>query len=271
VSLDQESGGLALATAAPHAFVRLAPPSGSTWFTRHPGSASAKIREKAVCTPGIPQGVLEQYRKLAASLHHSQAEHGTRIIMMASTLASEGKTLTATNLALTLSESYRRRVLLIDADLRRPTVQLMFDLPNVSGLNDALHGDEDARCSIFDVSTHLSILTAGRPNQDPMSGLTSDRMRRLITAAATEFDWVIIDTPPVGILPDANLLAAMVDTVILVVAAGGTPFRLVNRAVEAIGRDRIFGVVLNKVHAEDLWGGYSSYSYYGYGTQDDQR
>jgi Mrp family chromosome partitioning ATPase len=74
----------------------------------------------------------------------------------------------------------------------------------------------------------------------------------------------------VGILPDANLLAAMVDTVILVVAAGQTPFRLVHKAVETIGRDRIFGVVLNKVSNRDLWGDYSSYSYYGYGPGHDK-
>jgi capsular exopolysaccharide synthesis family protein len=189
--------------------------------------------------------------------------------MMTSTLAGEGKTLTATNLALTLSESYRRRVLLMDADLRRPTVHDLFDLPNVSGLNDVLHArDASLRCELFEVTPQLSVLTAGRPNPDPIGGLTSERMRQLVAAGTAEFDWVVIDTPPVGLLTDARLMSSIVDAVIFVVAAGATPYRLVHRAVEALGRDRIFGVVLNKVAVQDLWRDYGSgsYSYYGYGT-----
>ncbi len=185
--------------------------------------------------------------------------------MMASTLAGEGKTLSATNLALTLSESYRRRVALIDADLRRPTVHDMFGLPNVSGLNDVLSAN-GASCEIFDVSPCLSVLTAGRPNPDPISGLTSDRMRWLVAAAAKEFEWVILDTPPVGLLPDAGLLGNIVDTVVLIIAAGRTQYRMVHQTVEAIGRDRIFGVVLNRAAVDPLWGGYGAYYYQTYGS-----
>jgi protein-tyrosine kinase len=246
-------------------FTRVVPPPGSARFRNRGSGPAGRLRDKMVLADNVSQGVLEQYRKLAASLHHSQTQHGTRIVMMASTLAGEGKTLTATNLALTLSESYRRRVALIDADLRRPAIHEMFDLPNVSGLNEVLIETDGATgCEIFEVSQHLAVLTAGRPNPDPISRLTSERMRRLVAAAADEFDWVIVDTPPVGLLTDAKLLASMVDAVILVVAAGRTPYRLVHRSVEALGRERIFGVVLNKVAAQDLWRDYS-YSYYGYG------
>jgi Mrp family chromosome partitioning ATPase len=92
-------------------------------------------------------------------------------------------------------------------------------------------------------------------------------MRRLVSAAAEEYDWVIIDTPPVGLLPDANLLASMVDMVVLIIAAGRTPHRLLVRSVEALGRERIFGVVLNRVAANDLLEGYGSYYYEGYGEE----
>ena len=263
----------AINAAAPASvFTRVTPPPGSARFRNRVHDASGRLRDKMVLAPNVNKGVLEQYRKLAASLHHSQAQHGTKVVMMASTLPAEGKTLTATNLALTLSESYRRRVALIDADLRRPTIHEMFDLPNVSGLNDVLvQSDSTAGCEIFEVSPQLAVLTAGRPNPDPIGGLTSERMRRLVAAAAGEFDWVIIDTPPVGLLTDAKLLASMVDAVILVVAAGQTPYRLVHRAVEALGRERIFGVVLNKVAAQDLWRDYGSYSYYGYASSDNER
>jgi len=94
-------------------FVRVEPPPGSARFRVAGPGAAGRLREKLVVGRNISQGVLEQYRKLAASLHYAQSQHGTRVLMMTSTLASEGKTLTATNLALTLSESYRRRVLLM--------------------------------------------------------------------------------------------------------------------------------------------------------------
>ena len=243
-------------------FTRVPPPP----FGPAPVTRSGGRRDKLVMARHIPAAAVEQYRKLAAALHHSQVQHGTKVVMMASTLAGEGKTLTATNLALTMSESYRRRVALIDADLRRPTVHDMFGLPNVSGLNDALSAHGDAACEIFDVSPCLSVLTAGRPNPDPISGLTSERMRRIVAAASREFEWVILDTPPVGLLPDAGLLGGMVDTVVLIVAAGRTQYRMVHRTVETIGRDRIFGVVLNRATIDPLWGGYGSYYYQAYGS-----
>ena len=250
-------------------FVRIEPPPGSARFRQGGAGIPARLREKLVVGRHVGQGVLEQYRKIAASLHYAQAQHGTRVLMMTSTLAGEGKTLTASNVALTLSESYRRRVLLMDADLRRPTIHNMFDLPNVSGLNDVLHArDTSLRCEVFDVSPQLAVLTAGRPNPDPTGGLTSERMRQLVAAGTAEFDWVVIDTPPVGLLTDARLMSSIVDAVVFVINAGRTPYRLVHRAVEAIGRDRIFGVVLNKVAVQDLWRDYGSYSYsyYGYGN-----
>ena len=185
-----------------------------------------------------------------------------KIVMVTSAMAGEGKTLTATNLALTFSESYHRSVLLIDADLRRPTLHETFQVPNVSGLGDGLRADKEQKLSLVQVSPRLTLLTAGRPDPDPMSGLTSERMRRVIEEAASRFDWVIIDTPPVGLLPDARLLAAMADATLLVIRAATTPYAMVRRAVEAIGRDRIFGVVLNRAEDSASTGGYSYYSYY---------
>jgi capsular exopolysaccharide synthesis family protein len=185
--------------------------------------------------------------------------------MTASALPGEGKSLTAVNLALTLSESYHRRVFLIDADLRRPTVQRIFGLPPIAGLNEGLKAAEDRAMAVTQISERLFVLPAGRPEADPMSGLTSDRMRRLIAQARSAFDWVIVDTPPVGLLPDASLLADFVDGVLLVVRAGKAPFRMVKRTVDAITHERILGVVMNAVdYAHDRnAGGY--YEYYGYG------
>ena len=221
------------------------------------------LAEKVVIDQNISPASREQYRRLAATLHHAQAASAVKVVMIASAVQSEGKTLTATNLALTFSESYQRSVLLIDADLRRPTLHTVFGLMNTSGLTDGLIGKDAQRLRVVQVSPRLSILTAGRPSSDPMAGLTSDRMKRVIDESRAAFDWVIIDTPPVVLLPDANLLGAMADVAVLVVKAGSTSFDLVSRALGAIGRDRVIGVVLNRAEEPSHTHGYGYYSYYG--------
>jgi capsular exopolysaccharide synthesis family protein len=214
--------------------------------------------EKLIVTPSIRPTALEQYRKLAATLHHAQTDRGIRVVMVASALVGEGKTLTATNLALTLAESYQRNVLLIDGDLRRPSVHEVFQVANDVGLTDGLKADADQKLSLVQVSPRMTLLTAGRPDPDPMSLLTSSRMRRVIEEAAGRFDWVVIDTPPVALITDANLLAAMVDVAVLVVRAKSTPYDFVQRAVEALGRERVIGVVLNRVDEEQVSAGTST-------------
>jgi len=124
--------------------------------------------------------------------------------MVTSAVPEEGKTLTATNVALTLSESYHRRVLLIDGDLRRPALAEVFQVPNVFGLTEVLTSVPERRVSLIQISQQLSLLPAGAPIPDPMQALTSERMKHLLVEAAAGFDWVIIDTPPVGVLTDAG-------------------------------------------------------------------
>ena len=205
---------------------------------------------------------VEQYRRLAARLHLVQAQRGTKVVMISSALPGEGKTLTAANIALTLSHSYKRRVLLIDGDLRRPWMHELFNVPNVSGLNDGIRSQNGQKVPLIRWSECLTLLTAGRPDSDPMSVLSSDRMKQIVAEASATFDWVIIDTPPVGLLSDANLLAAIVDTVIMVVQAGRTPFHDINKAVQTLGPDSIFGVVLNRVQSNNNYP-YDDY-YYSY-------
>ena len=205
----------------------------------------------------------EQYRRLAGTLHHAQTANGLKVVMIASAAPAEGKTLTAANLALTFSESYKRTVLLIDADLRRPALHKVFGTDNARGLTEGLIAPEESKLPVRQVSERLALLQAGQPSADPMAGLTSERMLRVIAEARDAFDWVIVDSPPVGLLPDANLLGAMIDGAVMVVKAGSTPYDLVQRAIEAIGRDRILGVVLNRAETAPHGYGYSSYgSYY---------
>lgn len=107
----------------------------------------------------------------------------------------------------------------------------------------------------------LALLPAGRPVADPMAGLISERMRQLIDEARTVFDWIIVDTPPLVLLPDANLLASIVDAALLVIRAESTPHAMVKRAVDAISRSRLLGVALNGaiVGPHDGYDGYDGY------------
>lgn len=229
------------------------------------------LAEKVVVDGNILPASREQYRRLAATLHHSQRDRGLRVVMITSAAPGEGKTLTASNLALTFSESYQKSVLLIDADLRRPALHSVFRIDNSSGLGEGLVSPDQARLPVRQVSERLAILPAGRPSADPMAGLTSERMRQLIEEARELFDWVIIDTPPVGLLPDANLLGSMVDGVVLVIKAAATPHELVRRALEAIGRNRVLGVVLNRAAGGAQVFGYGKYDpYYGASTEGPQ-
>ncbi len=207
----------------------------------------AGLAGKTVVDENMPPASREQYRRLAAVLHDAQrATPDLRVVMIASAVAGEGKTLTAANLALTFSESYRKRVLLVDADLRRPTLDALFHLDSAYGLGDGLASGEYSKLVVRQISPRLAVLPAGRPNADPMASLISDRMRRVLEEAKRRFDWVILDTPPLALLPDAHLLASMVDGAVLVIKAESTPHALVKRAADAIGSGRMLGVVLNQ-------------------------
>jgi capsular exopolysaccharide synthesis family protein len=132
-------------------------------------------------------------------------------------------------------------------------------------LTDALTAPRGDRLPVHHVSENLWVLTSGRMVPDPMSLLVSPSMKHLIEDARESFDWVIVDTPPIAILPDANLLSAMIDTALLVVSAQSTPYPMVQRAVEAIGANHIIGVVLNRA---DKIGPTGSYNYYGYANRE---
>lgn len=213
-------------------------------------------------TRDMPPLAVEQYRRLAATLHHLQSERGVKVVMITSALSGEGKSLTSTNLALTLSQSYRRRVLLIDGDLRRPSIHQIFEVQNSQGLSEGIKSENEEKLSITEIFENLSILTAGKPDPDPMSSLTSERMRRIVAEARMKFDWVIIDTPPVALLPDAGLLAAIAEAAVLVVGAERTPFDIIQRTVDTIGRDKIMGVVLNRAETTKFRGGKQYEAYY---------
>jgi capsular exopolysaccharide synthesis family protein len=218
---------------------------------RHSWRFPEAYEGKLVVSASISPVSLEQYRRLAGAMHALQVERSLTTLMVTSTVPSEGKTLTVANLAMTLTESYARRVLLIDADLRRPTVHQVFGLPNVAGLADVLRMDHGP-ISVLQVSKLLSVLPAGRLDASPMAGLTSDRMRALLEQSATEFDWVLLDAPPVAGMPDASLVAGLTRAVLFVIEAGTTQYGLIDKAMTELGREYVVGTVLNRVQDHNI-------------------
>jgi capsular exopolysaccharide synthesis family protein len=223
---------------------------------------NSQWNERLVVSRDADPMLVEQFRRLAATLHQSQTVNNVKTVMITSASPSDGKTLTAINLALILSESYGRQVLLIDADLRRPSIRDTSHMPNVVGLSDGLRAKTEQKLTALQITKNLTLLPAGRPDPDPMSSLTSERMRRIIDDASSRFEWVVVDAPPVGTVSDASLLAAMIDAVVLVIRAGQTQCGLVKKAIEAVGPERILGVVLNGVEEVDG----TEYARYGYST-----
>jgi capsular exopolysaccharide synthesis family protein len=226
-----------------------------------------EMEGKVVLDQETSSASVEQYRRLAASLHHQQVQTGLKTVMVSSAMPQDGKTLTSTNLALTLSESFKRRVLLVDADLRRPSIHTVFRVTSARGLADGLRGDDDGALPLIEISQRLAILPAGAPDRNPMAGLTSERLKGVLSEAASRFDWVILDTPPIGLISDANLLAELVDGVLIVIGAGSTDYTAVQRMIAEVGRERILGVVLNRVQVDSAT--QLRYQSYHYGASDD--
>jgi protein-tyrosine kinase len=224
---------------------------------------SPTFAEKIIGGPSATAG-REHYDRVATALHQAQRQQNTRLVMFTSAMPGEGKSLTAANVALTLS-LYGRRVLLVDADLHKPTLHELFHISNAKGLLDGLAAGSDKPMPVIEVAPNLSVLPAGHSTAEPMSLLISDRMRQVLHEASEAFDWVIVDTPPICLVSDAHVLAGIVQAAVLVIKAGSTAHDLISAAVTTVGRERILGVVLNCVDDRDIVGGQDRYGYgYGY-------
>ncbi len=204
----------------------------------------------AVIVPRAPSDFREAIRALRTSVAFSNTSEGVAIVLVTSAQPQEGKTTTACNLALALAEG-GARVLLIDADMRRPGVHSAFGLENRHGLSELLSG----QATIGNVVQRLAnpdlwIMTAGAVPPNPSELLASARMETLMTQANTgPFDWVIIDTPPVLAVTDASILARSVSGVAFVLGSEMTRSHLAERAIETItvSRPNMLGAVLNRV------------------------
>ena len=209
-----------------------------------------------------PPRTVDQYRRVAHSLRRIAAERSATVVAVTSSLPQEGKTLSTVNLAVALSESYRQRVLIVDADLRVPSVMARFDTATPDEtLADWLARSTDAPFPVAQISGTLSVVPAAPSEHDPVTLLTLPRFGAMLSAARRQYDFVLVDTPPVGLLCDAGILDDYIDGFVLVVGAGRARHTMVKDAIDSLGKSRLLGLLLNRTldHAPAEAGQYAHY------------
>jgi len=177
----------------------------------------------------------EQYRAFRTNLRAMNPSHDPRTLMFTSSSPAEGKSTTVGNVSLSLAEAGELRVCLVDMDLRGPRIHDLFDLPRGPGLSDILLDRLNPRRVLqYGGSDNLSILTAGRPTENPNEVLASEYIQDLISFLKRDFHYIIVDTPPCNVFADATQISAYMDGVILVVALRDTMRHEADEALAAL-------------------------------------
>ena len=195
--------------------------------------------------------VAESYRTLRTNLQYSSFDGDYKVIVITSANPSEGKSTIAGNLALSLSKG-DRRVILIDCDLRKPTLHKRFKLSNVTGLSDIILAKEKSVIG-QKYNENLTVITVGTIPPNPSEMLGSKYMSILIQNLKKLYDYVILDTPPIQLVTDAQILSAKADGTILVVRAEETKKSSVHNAIDLLRKvnANIIGIVLNGVDIKE--------------------
>ncbi len=190
----------------------------------------------------------EQFHVFGRRLHDWAVNHDKRTFAITSALSGEGKSFIALNLAVSLARS-GNRVILVDADLRAPSLHRFFNLAAMSGLVDYLEGDADFnRCLHPTAIERLWLVPAGGTSREPAEALGGERMREFMreARAMVPASYVIIDTSAASAVPEAQLVARQSDALVIVVAANRTPREMVRRTIENATGTTIFGIALNR-------------------------
>ncbi len=202
----------------------------------------------------------EAYRSLRTNLQYSSVDQELRTIVITSSVPGEGKSTIAINLAFSMSEM-NKKVLLVDADLRKPTIHKKLNLSNQIGLTDGIVQKLQLNEVIQQVNEHFHVMTAGKIPPNPAEIVGSEAMGQLLNHLKAMYDYIIIDTPPVLSVTDSQLLALKADGTLLVVREGIAKHKLVLTAYKELEKVQanVVGTVLND--CEEKTKGYSKYYY----------
>ena len=256
---------------APPTVTTLDAPPPASWalpptppIEHHPvASATPQLNRRLVAATAPQSTAAEQFRLLRTRVKQVERGRTVRSIGVTSPSKGDGKSLTVANLALVMAQELHQRVLLIDADFRRPSIARLFGLSESPGLSDVLLGAADLDAALVNLTEQrLTILPAGTPAVHAAELLGSSGMRRVLDALRARFDRILIDMPPVAPVADVHVVAPMIDGVLMVVRAGITGKPAIERALGGLDPSKVLGLVLND--AEETRRDRKRYEGYGY-------
>ena len=242
-------------------------PVDATWLNVPPERVlrPTPTPEQRLVTLTEPEGTgAEMFRVLATRLAHMQNKRRLQKLLITSSAVDEGKSVVAANLALTLARRPNERVLLMEADLRRPTVSALFSSTPLQGVTEWSEGKLPLENALYQLrDSQLWLMASGHALEDPLPLLESDRFAKMLDTIAQSFDWVLIDATPMFPMADSISLSRVCDGVLVVVREGFTRRKVLNKAVESIDRSKLLGVVFNQasmlnVDYNHYYGGYGS-------------
>jgi capsular exopolysaccharide synthesis family protein len=223
---------------------------------------------------------VEQFRRLRSRIYQLRYEAPLKTILVSSGTPGEGKSFVAANLAMSLARNSINNILLIDGDLRRPTIHNLLGAPSSPGLSEYLagtaavgdimqrdRGSHNGQANSERATSNLTLIPAGRCGDNSSELAANHRFEELIATLSPHFDWILIDSPPVLAVTDAVDLARAADGVMLVVREARTPFDVAQRASAAFSNSRVLGFVLNAAKDAPRSGSYYYYYHY-YGGQE---
>lgn len=214
-----------------------------------------------------PFAMTEAYKAMRTNLLYLSSDSACKKLVFTSALPGEGKTTNCANTAIAFAQM-GKRVLLIDADMRKPKIHKLFDCPLAPGLSERLAGLDKSTDFAASEQENLSLLTAGRIPPNPAELLLSDKMEQLLREAGERFDYIFIDISPVGVVTDAAILAKWVQGYVLVARVDVTPMDVLKETVSTLEKlgAHIVGFLLNDVadNERNYRGRYGDYSGYAY-------
>ncbi|HEX4996906.1 MAG TPA: polysaccharide biosynthesis tyrosine autokinase [Terriglobia bacterium] len=207
--------------------------------------------------------ISEQFNNLKVQLSGAQSENVAKVFTVSSPESQDGKSLVSANLAFSFAQDASRRVIIVDCDLRSPSVQKYLGVTSEPGLLQYLANGHGPNCYMRRVD-NLYFMTAGGVAPNPIEALSMRKMKQLIESLRTQFDTIILDAPPFSPIADARLVTGLSDGLIMVVRRGKTLYSSLDRAFKVVDRNKLLGVVFNDVKPM-LFHTYHNSSYYRYG------
>lgn len=204
------------------------------------------LQSRLVCVTDKESLAAEKFRFLAVRLRQLRQSRPLKKVLITSAVPQEGKSMAAANLACTLARRGQQRTLLLEGDLRRPSLSRMFGLGKIPGICEWLQGETGATTSIYHLEgPGLWILPAGSTPRNPLELMQSGRLSALMNQLTAWFDWIVVDSPPVLPLADTSVWMRLADGILLVTRQGTSEKKQLQRGLEAIEQSKLIGALLN--------------------------